>query len=893
METGDILTKVKSLSRVRRVCSYHRVDLHVHSPVSSDYCGNTAVSSYDFVSAFVARGFDLIAITDHNTGAYIDRAIEARNKIAAKEGKNITVIPGVELHVSPGVHLLAILPEGGSAGVSDLLSRLGLPIEKHGDTEELISQPVDEIAKIVRERGGLLIGAHCNSTKGVVQELKGQSRLEWLRTLDALEVNSGSEGDKVSDAMDYVINSLKVAIPFTFGSDSHDCASDTRGMWVKMADPSFTSLRQLVFEPQLRVSRVEPVPPTHGRIVGFTTTQGIYANEQFSFSPHLNVLLGGRGAGKSAAIDLLRFAVEAGPQSGDVNEEVFANRIKGFLQSVGEVLVVVVGADAQTYVIIRSGTYENHRSRPVEFKEPARVYQVVGDDLVQRDMRPLEVLGIEFYGQGEAARLANRVDEQMRLIDENLDLSIPTASIAETEQHLATGEDQLIGNKRCLEALRVEAATRPQLEERRDDLAKSLADPIFSERSRWDRERDWVQGQQDWVQAILNSLPESIPTRTVGPIDIEESSAKAVLKKVQALSERILEGRQTELDRFRSTLADAMSDLQGYQSEWNAAFKIAENQYLARLAVLGAGDLEQIAAELRSVEQSLARIDTTVDPEIERIESEITSMEDHRTVLLAKLKDARVEIAQSRLDFVYELNSRLGGNVMVDLSGSDPTHYFDAIDIPLQGSRMQHRENQVSLVCESFTPKKLVEIVRTSSVDQLTVIGITQHSAALIISVLNDEVLYKIERVDVPPVPSIRIKREGEFTFTDLTSLSVGEKCSAILSIALLSKGKPLVIDQPEDDLDHAFIIDSIVQGMRTAKSGRQIIAATHNPNIPVLGDAEMVYRVARRAGKDICYVLNSGGLEIPKITTEVQGLEGGAEAFERRRRRYSSVPSE
>ena len=893
METGDILNRVKSLSRVRRGCSYHRVDLHVHSPFSSDYSGNTAVSSYDFVSAFVARGFDLIAITDHNTGAYIDQAIEARNQIAAEEGKNITVIPGVELHVSPGIHLLAVLPEGGSAGVSDLLSRLGLSIDKHGDTEELISQPVYEIAKIVRERGGLLIGAHCNSTKGVVQELKGQSRLEWLRTLDALEINSGSEGDKVSNTMDYVINSLKVSIPFTFGSDSHDCASATTGMWVKMADPSFTSLRQLVFEPELRVSRVEPVPPTHGRIVGFTTTQGLYANQQFRFSPNLNVLLGGRGAGKSAAIDLLRFAVEAAPQSGDVNETVFANRIKGFLQSVGEVLVVVVGADAQTYVIIRSGAYENRPSQLIEFKEPAQVYQVVGDDLVKRDMRPLEALGIEFYGQGEAARLANRVDEQLRLIDENLDLSVPLASISEAEQDLAAGEDQLIEHKRCLEELRVEAVTRPRLEERRDNLAKSLEDPIFAERSKWDRERDWVQGQQDWVQATLKSLPESIPTRTVVPIDIEESSAKAVLEKIRKLADRILEDGQTELDRFRAMLADAMSDLQGYQSEWNVAFKFAESQYLARLSELGAGDLEQIAAELRNVEQKLTRIDTTVAPEIERIETEIKSLENDRTVLLAKLKDARAKIAQSRLDFVAELNSRLGGDVMVDLSGSDPTLYFGAIDSPLQGSGMQRRGDQVSLVCESFPPEKFVDIVRTPSVDELTGIGITPNSAALMVNLLDDEMLYKIERVDLPPVPSIRIKREGEFVLTDLSSLSVGEKCSAILSIALLSKGKPLVIDQPEDDLDHAFIINSIVQGIRTAKSDRQIIAATHNPNIPVLGDAEMVYRVARRAGKDNCYILNSGGLEIPKVTTEVQGLEGGAEAFERRRRRYAGVSFE
>ena len=72
----------------------------------------------------------------------------------------------------------------------------------------------------------------------------------------------------------------------------------------------------------------------------------------------------------------------------------------------------------------------------------------------------------------------------------------------------------------------------------------------------------------------------------------------------------------------------------------------------------------------------------------------------------------------------------------------------------------------------------------------------------------------------------------------------------------------------------HAFIINSIVEGIRTAKPSRQIIAATHNPNIPVLGDAEMVFRVARQAGDDICRVRISGGLELPEVTAEVQSLE-------------------
>ena len=894
METEEILSKVKSLSRASRACSYYRVDLHVHSPESSDYDGDSNVSPYEFVSAFVARGFDMVSITDHNTGTYIDRAITARHQIAEKEGKNITVLPGVELYVSPGVHLLAILPKGGSPAISDLLSRLGLPIEQHGDTTKLISQSIGEITQIVHERSGLLIGAHCNSTKGVVQELKGQPRLEWLRTLDALEINSGSEDDKVSNTMDYVSDCLKVSIPFTFGSDSHNCASDTTGMWVKMADPSFTSLRQLTFEPQLRVSRSEPAAHTHGRIVGFTTTQGIYADERFRFSPQLNVLLGGRGAGKSAAIDLLRFAFEAEPKTGDDNNEVFTNRIMGFLQSVGEVLVVVVGTDGETYVIIRSGAYDKPHARALAvFTNPARVFQVAGDHLIQREMRLQEVLGIEFYGQGEVARLADRADKQMRLIDENLDHSEATASIADAEQQLTVGENQLIEHKQRLEELRVDAATRPQLEERRNRLEKSLADPIFAERTRWDRERTWVQRQQDWIQAMLDSLPESIPPRADVPIDVEESSAKAVLEKIREASDRVLESGRTDLYRFRERLAGAVSELEGYRTEWNTAFEIAEEQYRARLTELGAANLAQAAAEQRSVEEELTRIETSVEPEIMRIESEITSLEKDRATLLAKLGDARSAIARSRSDFVEELNSRLGGSVMVDLSGSDTSLYFDAIDSPLHGSGMQRREDQISLVCESFTAEKFVEVIRADSIDQLTSIGITENNASRMIKALTDDVLYKIERVDVPPLPSIRIKREGETTFTDLASLSVGEKCSAILSIALLSKGKPLVIDQPEDDLDHAFIINSIVQGIRTAKSGRQIIAATHNPNIPVLGDAEMVFRVARRAGKDVCYILNSGGLEIPKVTAEVQGLEGGAEAFERRRRRYSSVSSE
>ena len=891
MENDKILENFKRLSRTRRACSYHKVDLHVHSPVSPDYCGDKDITPYEFLTEFVERGFDMIAITDHNTGTYIDRAVAAREQIAREDGRNITVLPGIELHVSPGIHLLAILPEGGSAAISDLLSRLQMPIEQQGDTDKLISSTIEEIRAAVRERGGLIIGAHCNSSKGILQVLEGQARQQWLTIVDALEINSSTKDDSVNKTISYVTKDLAVSLPFTFGSDSHDCKSDGTGMWVKMAEPSFTCLRQLTFEPDLRISRYEPSAAQYGRIVGFTTTHGIYIGERFRFSPNLNVLLGGRGAGKSAAIDLLRFAFELEPRSGGDVNDVFTDRIAGFLQSIGEVLVVIAGNDGERYVITRSGTYEKPSPRAsLKFTETSRVYQVVGDSLIQRDMRPTEVLDVEFYGQGEVSQLANRVEEQLRLIDENLDHSRVTASILETEQKLCAGEQQLVRHRHRVEELQVEVSKRPELEHRREQLAESLADAIFAERSRWDTERSWVQGRQNWVQSALDTLPGSMPVHTDVSIVVEDSPGKAVIEKVQEASNRILESSRTELKQFRERIESGISELEEYRKEWDAEFEKADKRYRERLAELGAANLDQAAAELRGVEGELTRIETDVEPEMQRNESEISLVLAARGRLLNKLRRVRTIMKNSRSAFVDELNSNLGGIVVINLSNSDNSRYFDSVDLPLQGSGIQHREDQLSLACEAFSPTEFVEIVRANSIDKLSAIGITESNARRIVNNLTEDVLNKIERVDVPNLPNIRIKREGEGSYIDLSSLSVGEKCSAILSIALLSKGKPLVIDQPEDDLDHAFIIDSIVESIRNAKSDRQIIAATHNPNIPVLGDAEMVFRVARKVGEDACRIQNSGGLELPVVTEEVQSLEGGADAFERRRQRYSGV---
>lgn len=117
--------------------------------------------------------------------------------------------------------------------------------------------------------------------------------------------------------------------------------------------------------------------------------------------------------------------------------------------------------------------------------------------------------------------------------------------------------------------------------------------------------------------------------------------------------------------------------------------------------------------------------------------------------------------------------------------------------------------------------------------------------------------------------------------------LSLGQQQSILLSIMLFSRSKaPLVIDQPEDNLDGEFIYKTLVKTLRMVKEQRQIIIVTHNPNIAVLGDAELI--IPLKAANDFAVIRDRGSIDTPetrKLACEI--LEGSEEAFRRRKAIY------
>ena len=153
----------------------------------------------------------------------------------------------------------------------------------------------------------------------------------------------------------------------------------------------------------------------------------------------------------------------------------------------------------------------------------------------------------------------------------------------------------------------------------------------------------------------------------------------------------------------------------------------------------------------------------------------------------------------------------------------------------------------------------------------------------------------KIEELELPATTKIELNTapDGEqATWQTLEALSTGQKATAVLLLLLLESEAPLIIDQPEDDLDNRFITEGVVPTMKNEKRKRQFVFSTHNANIPVLGDAELIIGLStgiqNEAVQGRINEKHMGSIDIQPVREMVEEiLEGGKTAFEMRRQKY------
>lgn len=243
-----------------------------------------------------------------------------------------------------------------------------------------------------------------------------------------------------------------------------------------------------------------------------------------------------------------------------------------------------------------------------------------------------------------------------------------------------------------------------------------------------------------------------------------------------------------------------------------------------------------------------------------------------------------------------QVNQQLAGTLRIEISYlGDTTAFSSSLSAVLKGPRVT-TDTIDSIVRTSGTDgAELTRIVASGEAAIVEHFAISPAAAQRLVSWLTNEPS-RLREVDVlAPQDRVSIALAVDGQPRDLSVLSSGQKATALLLLAFAQGNRPLILDQPEDDLDNRFVYEDVVAMLRAEKGvanpdrRRQIIAATHNANIPVNGDAELVLSLADENGR--CSVRTRASIDDAIVCEEIRAvLEGGADAFRRRAEKYGGL---
>ncbi len=299
---------------------YHKLDLHTHTPASKCYLRKDQTAD-QIVQAAIEKGLSAIAVTDHNTAEWIDMM-----KNAAKD-KGLVIFPGVELSLEQG-HIVALFdPSAKQKDVEGLLGGLDIKPNEFGRSDTVCTKTVYEVVEKIHERGGLAILAHIDQPKGIFhdcQKLSEGGKVSVPASLckllneakyDAVECTDGVLPNGFDEA-----HQIKSKPSFYQASDNPDPEQPTKhsmaGLgalhtWFKLETIDLEGLRQCFSDSEVRIKLKDEFHEyPHPRLVSMKVGDcGFLRNQTFVFHEGLNSIVGGKGVGKSLAIELLRFAL--------------------------------------------------------------------------------------------------------------------------------------------------------------------------------------------------------------------------------------------------------------------------------------------------------------------------------------------------------------------------------------------------------------------------------------------------------------------------------------------------------------------------------------------------------------------------------------------------------
>ena len=845
-------------------------------------------------------GLHAVAIADHNTAEGIDHL----QKAAARVEDPPVLFPGVELTAIDGRHLLLLMDPSRTGGhVDDLLSRLEVPVDERrtdaGRSRLSVEQILDECDESV-----LVIGAHVNGPKGLLSH-SGQQRIAELRHRRLAAVEIDPNCDLAARWLDGSMSEIGRRIPQVLSSDAHRLEDlGRRYTWVKMTRPDLDGLRLALLdgESSLRTAgRGDPHDPNEGQAslsiesvtVEASKFMGRPSPMQVGLNPWLNVIIGGRGTGKSTLVDFCRQTLRRDRELDEVDRtedgalrSLFDRRMRVASRRDLEGLLT---RDTKIGLVYRKDGSRFELGWSPDATAPP-ITLLDGDTRRREEGDIRERFPVRIYSQKQLFAIAQNPKALLAIIDDS-----PEVSGANLRRRMDELSDRYL-------ALRAEARSEARKARERSNRTAALADVrrklrvleeggqarVLNDYRRLRRDSGTWDAILEFVESTLAPLERNIEDVVVPDLHDEDNDHLARLHTALVSA---IESARSDLTRVAQT---ARRNIEAIRSgpdarHWQALLDASHREFervKTELTAEGISDPNEYSDLLVEEGRLRREIDALVEAE-----TLAAQLDREAADVLAAYRETRQDLSARRRRFTLDTSTE---TIRIDVRASgDAGDLVDYLGERLGTEAFERDRNALAGMIEAGESGDWDWRRLDGAVEQMSAVMAGDAATWRIRDSRFEKKLLQTEpeRMDrislyLPDdLVTVSFRDHSRAGWRPLEQGSPGQQTAALLAFVLSYGTEPIILDQPEDDLDNTLIYDLLVTSLRQTKQTRQIIIVTHNPNIVVHGDAELV--ISLEAGGGQSRIQSMGGLQESDVRAEVcRVMEGGQEAFERRYRR-------
>ena len=600
-------------------------------------------------------------------------------------------------------------------------------------------------------------------------------------------------------------------------------------------------------------------------------TEGFLSGLDLSLQPGLNVLIGARGTGKTSILELVRYCLDAGAFTEDAE-------VRGREQAIaileGGAITVTIREGEASFAVTRSAS--GHLTTALTHLPPCTVLaqneiEVVGKQSISR-LQLIDAFRTDRDSSkrsldSSAAAVRSLTSDTAGIVREIRELLERVSELEVVETQLATAraaQETLLGAAQASDSDRNRLATLQAASQILATRSTILNDAAL----RADALYGQISMAFELAQGALPPWPEY-----AGEDELAEP------RKALQLAAENLDKALTSARSGRSAIARGLSATAVHASTIDE--QLREVRQSLELLESGIGAASRAVTELEQRQG-----------EVEAFRGKLAELRD-KYQLRAKKRDTLVQEHESLRDSVFEhrnrivaeLNEVLAPRIRVRLKRSvELDEYKAAIVGTLRGTGVHYNPIAAS-IAENVAPFELTKWVEADDSAALALAtGLSADRASNLVRALQDTGTSDLVSVNIEDGVTLELLDGTEFKPSE--RLSIGQRCTVVLPILLAKHGEPLLIDQPEDHLDNAFVASTLVEALNRRLATDQFLFTTHNANIPVLGNADWVMVMESDGQKG--FLSHSGDLNDQKVVDAITRLlEGGKEAFAARAEFY------